>query len=129
MTIEQSPLESALAAEVRAEMGRKLLNNKDLAASVDVSLKMWRRYFVDGDAHIPTHVLGHAADALGLSLTELAARAESISGIGYSRAGHQSNAGDGAYVANVEGDLTIRKTSQAPNNEDRSRREAEDGPE
>lgn len=51
-------------------------SHKDLQERTGIKDKTFRRYFVAGERHIPVNELKRVADELGLSLSELIARAE-----------------------------------------------------
>lgn len=79
-TDEASPLEQALAAEVRAQAARKGLSHKEIQASAGITDRSFRRYFVEASRSIPIATVVAVAEALGLTASELIRRAELSTG-------------------------------------------------
>jgi len=72
MNVEQR----ALAAEVRAEMGRQNLKAAPIQRSLGISSTAWGTYFVQCSRDVPMSVVVGVAEYLGLPVSELLRRAE-----------------------------------------------------
>ena len=70
-------LEQAIGAEVRALAARKSLSHKAIQEAAKVEQRSFRRYFVECNRAIPVDVLARVAGALGVSMSDLVAAAES----------------------------------------------------
>lgn len=70
------PFEAALAAEVLAEASRKRLSHKHIQLAADIPPKTWSNYFVQNRNHIPMAAVFRVSRVLGVSASELIARAE-----------------------------------------------------
>ena len=75
-TNTNSPLEQALAAEVRALAARKSLSHKEVQTSSGVEQRSFRRYFVECNRAIPVDVVVRVAAALGTDAPNLLAAAQ-----------------------------------------------------
>lgn len=73
---ENSPLEQALAAEVRSIAARKSLSHKEIQERSGVGQRSWRRYFVECNRAIPIDVVVRVAGALDVAPSELVKSAE-----------------------------------------------------
>jgi len=68
-------IQSALVAQVKAEMGAQDMKQKDMAAKVGMQTSTLSRY-LSGERDIPMPVVFSFASALDLSIIELVQRAE-----------------------------------------------------
>jgi hypothetical protein len=66
----------ALAAEVRAEMGRQQIAASTIQKALGVSSTAWHTYFVKCTRDVPMHVVFGVATYLGVPASELMRRAE-----------------------------------------------------
>jgi len=71
-----TPLERALGLEIQNEARRQGLTHKAIQQIAGINDKSFRRYFVTGERHIPANEAQRVADALGVPLSTLMARAE-----------------------------------------------------
>lgn len=70
-------IQSAIVAQIRAEMAVKGWGQKDLALESGIATSTISRYLAKKDARdMPLPVFADIASALGLSMIELAARAQ-----------------------------------------------------
>jgi hypothetical protein len=66
----------ALAAEVRAEMGRQKVTAAAIQRALDLSSSAWGTYFVQCTRDVPLSVINGVAEYLGLTGGELMRRAD-----------------------------------------------------
>jgi hypothetical protein len=66
----------ALAAEVRAEMGRQKVTAAAIQRALDLSSSAWGTYFVQCTRDIPLSVINGVAEHLGMTGGELMGRAD-----------------------------------------------------
>ena len=66
----------AVAAEVRAEVARQGLSRSEVERMAGIESRTWSRYFVSVQRDMPLKVLVSVAQVLGVSTSELMARAE-----------------------------------------------------
>lgn len=75
------PYEAALAAEILAEASRKRLSHKHIQNEAGIKPRTWGNYFIQGRNHIPMDVVFRVSKVLGVSASELIARAEAASAL------------------------------------------------
>lgn len=68
--------QQALAAEVRAEMGRQNIKAAPIQRALNISSTAWGTYFVQCTRDVPISVVVAVAEFLGLTASELLRRAE-----------------------------------------------------
>ena len=68
--------QSALAAEIRAEMAARRITATEMQAHTGIKHASWRNWFVTCIRPVPYPVLEAVSDALGIPLSELLHRAE-----------------------------------------------------
>lgn len=68
--------QQALAAEVRAEMGRQNIKAAPIQRALGISSTAWGTYFVQCTRDVPMSVVVSVAEFLGLAPSELLRRAE-----------------------------------------------------
>jgi len=71
--------QQALAAEVRAEMGRQNIKAAPIQRALGISSTAWGTWFVQCTRDVPMSVVVRVAEYLGLTTSELLRRAEAAS--------------------------------------------------